>query len=304
MAKKEKLLTIGMPCFDDYDGVCFSVQSLRMHHSEVMDQVEILVVDNNPDSKHGKTCKKLVGNNVPNGRYIPFDGVKGPFGAKDLVFREANTPFVMCMDAHVLLPPRALTRLLHYYLQRPKTNDLVQGPLMYDGLNTFATHFHPRWRGEMYGIWACDNRGMEIHQPPFEIPMQGMGLFSARKEIWELLGGFNPMMRGFGGEEGYIHEKFRRYGFKCWCLPFLRWWHRFDRPGGVTYPLNWRDKVRNYYIGWLELGMDVEPIIKHFTKPDRPRAVLEQLLKSVKHEVVMQQLTKTGRLPGVAHAVG
>jgi hypothetical protein len=71
--------------------------------------------------------------------------------------------------------------------------------------------------------------------------MQGLGVFSCRKAAWL---GFNPAFRGFGGEEGYIHEKFRQAGARTLCLPFLRWGHRFGRPAGVPYPVLLNDKVK------------------------------------------------------------
>ncbi len=95
----------------------------------------------------------------------------------------------------------------------------------------------------------------------FEIPGQGMGLFTCRKEAWL---GFNPNFRGFGGEEMYIHTKFRQAGRKCPCLGFLKWLHRFARPGGVKYPLTRWNKVRNYVIGHLELGLSLDPVHEHF----------------------------------------
>jgi hypothetical protein len=49
------------------------------------------------------------------------------------------------------------------------------------------------------------------------IPAQGMGVFACRKNNWL---GFNPKFRGFGGEEGYIHEKYRKNGKQVICLPF------------------------------------------------------------------------------------
>ena len=54
-------LTIGMATFDDFDGVYFSVQALRMYHSEVIDDIEIIVIDNNPASHHGKAIRNLIG---------------------------------------------------------------------------------------------------------------------------------------------------------------------------------------------------------------------------------------------------
>jgi hypothetical protein len=68
-----------------------------------------------------------------------------------------------------------------------------------------------------------------------------MGVFSCRKGAWP---GFNPMFRGFGGEEGYIHEKFRQAGGRCLCLPWLRWTHRFGRPAGIGYSLTVGEKLR------------------------------------------------------------
>ena len=62
----------------------------------------------------------------------------------------------------------------------------------------------------------------------------------------------------------YIQEKFRQAGHKTMCLPFLRWVHRFGRPDGVKYPLTMENKLRNFFIGHYELGLDIAPIIEHF----------------------------------------
>jgi hypothetical protein len=115
----------------------------------------------------------------------------------------------------------------------------------------------------MWGVWATDPRGHDPDGKPFEIAMQGLGAFSCRKVAWP---GFNPRFRGFGGEEGYIHEKFRRAGGRVLCLPWLRWAHRFSRPKGVPYPLYVEDKLRNDLIGHAELGLDLRPIITHFAE--------------------------------------
>ena len=44
-----KKLTIGIPVYDDYDGVFFTLQALRFAY-RLNDWIEFLVVDNNPDS--------------------------------------------------------------------------------------------------------------------------------------------------------------------------------------------------------------------------------------------------------------
>ena len=261
-----KKLTVGMATYDDFDGVFFSVQALRMYHPEVMDQVEILVVDNNPDSPSGKAVKKFMENSVPNGRYATFTKYKSNF-VKERVFVEAQGEFVLCMDCHVLLPPGALKKLISYYELFPNSRDLIQGPMMHDNLTDFSTHFKPRWRGMMYGTWDTDLELLE-RSDPFEIPMQGCGLFSCKKEYWV---GFNPNFRGFGGEEWYLQEKFRKFGGRNICLPFLKWNHRFGRPAGPPFKVVIEDKIRNYIIGWMELYNDVshpgiQEMLNYFTE--------------------------------------
>ena len=91
--------------------------------------------------------------------------------------------------------------------------------------------------------------------------MQGLGVFGCRRSAWP---GFNPRLKGFGAEEGYIHEKFRRAGSRVLCLPFLRWLHRFGRPMGERYENVWEDRIRNYLIVAGELGRDASDVVEHF----------------------------------------
>ncbi len=133
--------------------------------------------------------------------------------------------------------------------------------MLNDNLKALDTHWRPQWSAGMLGKWDYDARGADPSAPPFEIPMQGLGVFACRKEAWP---GFNPRLRGFGGEEGYIHEKFRQRGGRVFCLPFLRWLHRFDRPLAPPNWVSWDDRIRNYLIAHDELGHDPSAAIAHF----------------------------------------
>jgi hypothetical protein len=254
-------LTIGMATYDDYHGVYFSIQALRMYHKEVMDEVEFIIIDNNPKGTHGGELRKLT-DWISNVRYVPEEKWVST-AVRNKIFEEAKGEFVMSMDCHVLFEQGSIKKLIDYYKQNLNTKDLYQGPMVYDDLTGISTHFKPEWRSQMYGVWDTDDRGRDSNGEPFEIPMQGLGMFSCRKEAWL---GFNPLFNGFGGEEGYIHEKFRQAGNKCWCLPFLRWVHRFARPDGVQYPLTLENKIKNYFYGHIELGWDIKPIYEHFTQ--------------------------------------
>ena len=247
-------LTIGMAVYKDFDGVYFTIQALRMYQD--MTDTELVVVDNFGDDHVRDFVQGWA-----KGRYILATDAVGTAAPRDRVFQEAAGDAVLCMDSHVLLAPGTVARLREYYRDHPDSVDLIQGPLIYDDLTSLSTHFAPEWRGQMWGTWGTDPRGQDPEGEPFDIPMQGLGIFSCRKAAWP---GFNPRFRGFGGEEGYIHEKMRQAGGRTLCLPWLRWLHRFSRPSGVPYPLFIEDKLRNYIIGHSELGLDLAPIIAHF----------------------------------------
>jgi len=259
--RSRRRLTIGMATYDDYDGVYFTIQSIRMNNPDLLDTVEFVIVDNNPDGACAASLKNL-SNSMDNYRYIASGDWHGT-AVRNLLFDAAETPYVLCIDSHVLLVPGALPRLLAHFDANPQTRDLLQGPLLYDDLRSISTHFAPRWEAGMYGVWATDPRGEDAQGAPFDIPMQGLGLFACRREAWAR---FNPNFRGFGGEEGYIHEKTRQLGGRTLCLPFLRWVHRFDRPFGTRYENRWEDRIHNYFIGLTELGLDTSEMERHFAE--------------------------------------
>jgi len=326
-------LTIGMAVYDDFDGVYFTIQAMRMYHHEVMKDVEFLVIDNKPDSQASPHIKSYVESQVVGvaaARYIPMAEATGTTQPRNRVFQEAQGEYVMCVDSHILVWPQAIRRLIEWYETHPESMDLLSGPMLYDNLRAMNTHFDDFWRAEMWGIWGlawtcncflsspkeeppaftilqdkqgnCDYRrlgmgltlqtscphcgraypflawpqhepklinagftplGMRNDGPAFAIPGMGLGLFSCRREAWL---GFNPHFRGFGGEEMYIHEKYRQAGHKALCLPFLKWGHRFSRPGGIPYKhvLTRYNKIRNYVLGALEVGYSTDRIYEHF----------------------------------------
>ena len=259
------LITIGMATYDDYYGVYSTIQALRMYHPICSTPgVEFIVIDNNPDSRHGREVKSFVEGQVRNGRYIPHTA-KVSTSVRNQVFAYSQSEIVLCMDCHVMLQPGSLEALVEYFMTPGNQRDIVSGPLLYDDLRNVSTHFQPGWSNQMYGTWATDPR-VHLNQP-FEIPMNGCGLFSMMRDSWPQ---FNPHFVGFGGEEWYIQEKVRQRGGRAVCIPALKWNHRFGRPDGVHYPNTFEDRVFNYYVGWLELYKDpthemVRSITQHFS---------------------------------------
>lgn len=105
--------------------------------------------------------------------------------------------------------------------------------------------------------------GLSTYDQPFEIPGQGLGLFGCRREAWLK---FVEHSIGFGGEEMNIHEAYRQAGHTTFCVPWLRWIHKFGRPSGVPYPLDRYQKVRNYVLWHRRLNKPLDDIHQHFVK--------------------------------------
>lgn len=274
--------SIGMAVFNDFDGVYFTTQSLLAHHKGHVGQ--IIVVDNNPNERIARYCRTI------GATYVPFPEPKGTSAPRQEIFRHATKDRVLVLDSHVLLEPGALDALDSALT----TDDLYHGPLVYDWGQTCATHMDDVWRGEMWGIWGhakqvpggpvvswVEGRAVDLatgetvvatmlevegYQTPtetFEIPAHGLGLFACRRDTWL---GFNPGFREFGGEEWYIHTKYRQAGRKVLCVPGVRWRHRFSDLTGHTipYPLSRIAKVKNYIIGHRELGLPLDRIHAEF----------------------------------------
>lgn len=276
----KKLLSIAIATYDDYDGTFFTIQALRIYHPICQtDDVEFVVLDGNPNKDHGKEVKKYV-NGIPGAKYIERQHPTTSSFDKYKTIEHCEGKYILILDCHVLLEPGSIDYLLQYYNNNPNCKNLVQGPLLYDDLKNYSTHFKPGWRGMMYGTWET-NQEEYLKGEPFEIPMQGMGLCSFEKENWP---GIGVHFKGFGGEEGYIAEKFRQNGGKNICIPQLRWNHRFNRPNGVPYRLIVEDRIWNYFVGWLELTKDpkhevIRGAYEHF-KDKIPEGSIDTILRN------------------------
>jgi len=272
-------LTIGMATYDDFDGVYFTIQAIRFFHREVLDKLSFVVVDNNPGGAVGKAIQEF-GNQIERFKYIPF-GFYSSTGIKDIYVREAETEYVLGVDSHIMIHPGALQKLIAYLDERPACMDLLQGPLVFDPLSYLASSYNIDWDNGMLGQWRIDTQALDKDGSPFEIAAQGSGLFACRRAAWP---GFNPRFRGYAGEEVYINEKFRQLGRKTLCLPFLRWLHRAGRPHGSLYISPWEDRIRNYYLGFQEIGWDTAPVVQYF-REHTDKNMFVEIMKSIRDEM-------------------
>lgn len=275
--------TLGMATYDDFDGVFFSVEAAKLYHQ--ID--EVIIVDNNPDSKQGQATEAFA--KKCGAKYIASVEKKGT-SVRDRIFREATGDLVICIDSHVLLSPGAVEAAKDY-LKGAEVPILLQGPMLgYTG-SVYGTHWEPKWRNGMFGTWNNSN-----FKEPTDIPLMGLGAFCCLKKHWQ---GFNRAFRGFGGEEGYIHEKFRIAGGRCVCHPDFKWLHRFERPEGLKYHNSWDDRIFNYVLGHLENGQDIGQVFHAFDKIVKPetlaiavREAMEEHYRQIAVEQTAEQLQK------------
>lgn len=245
------ILTIGMPSYKNPTEVWATITALKMYHD--LADTEILIVDN-AGSSEVKHLAKSVGV-----RCETYTEKVGANPAKNAVFNLAQGDFVLCIDSHVMLWPESVKKLKDWVRENyEEARNLIHGPMVYDSQKKFSVEWKDKWRGHMWGTWDAAVSGLPTETR--EVRMAACGLIGCRRDSWL---GFHPDCRGFGGEAGVIHEKYRRAKRKALILPWLIWAHNFHR-GNAPYPLQLKDVVANYLLGFEEIGLDNGSIYEHF----------------------------------------
>ncbi len=252
-----------MAVYKEFPQLWFTLQALRAYHGDWFD---LLVVDNAPERSRATEAAT----HAAGGRYVHRPDLTGTSRPRDAVFRLADTEWVLCCDAHVLFEPGSLEFFRDGRANR-HPHDLVSGPMVSDDGRGLSTHWRPTTPPGLWGVWDHDRRADDPAGEPFEIPMQGLGAFAMRRGAWV---GFHPLARGFGGEEGYLHEKVRRAGGRAVCVPALRWRHLFRDPSEpVPYSAKVDDHARNLVLQHRELGIEAtDAIHRDFGRRLQPAA--------------------------------
>jgi hypothetical protein len=177
-------LTIGMATHRDFHGVYMTVQSLKMFHPDVMPHVELLVIDQAPDTPEGDEVRKLISafgkQGVWDARYIPYVERIGTSASRDQVFKEARGHATAVFDCHIMVEREpgdigGIQRIINYFDDPSHAKDILTGPILTDAVwmmnvdpyavttepivrpriaATMATHYADHWRAAMWGTWA------------------------------------------------------------------------------------------------------------------------------------------------------
>lgn len=245
------ILSIVMATFDDFDGCEWTLTKLRneLTGRKITDQVELLVVNNNPDSYDGKRIEALCAK--VGAHHIPYSQKQGSSAPRDLAIRSAKGKWVACCDCHIQLWFGVLPQLIEF-CRNTESRDMFHGPLVNeqfiqpDGNPALVwTHWEPVWGNNgMLGKQAGVSFEKLAEGQPIEIVGAGLGLFLVMREHWT---GFLPDLEEFGSEELCIHQGYRLDGRKVWLLPWLMWWHKFrDESKPPPYQTHFGATCKNY----------------------------------------------------------
>jgi hypothetical protein len=258
---KSPVVTIGIATCDDQRALFFTLLDLQftLRDLGLFDQVEVLVASQSKKPSHIEAERKHV-EEIPNARYYhlppPFPQGAGP--AKQAVFDRARGHAVCFIDGHVVFDRGVL---LHLYTFALTIDDnLYFGPnvkrrlIKRDGKTVFVgSHYLPRYSGAgNWGQWATNPAVDDPLAPPFEINSSGTGCFLAKRESFL---GFHPEVRGHGGIEPHLPEKYRQAGSKVFCLPWLRWIHLYGYVDKAPYDGHqWARKAENDLWVYADVG--------------------------------------------------
>lgn len=258
-------LTVGMACWDDVEGVFWTLSILRQFHvryfSGLRDEVELLVIDDMPNEQ--RELRHLC--NLANARYEHVPKNRGPAQAKTTVFEQARGEYTLLLDSHVLCLPGSIIHLLDGIDRGEIGRDIWSGPLVSENGGTIATELEPKWRGEFFGIWHNDPE-LPVKRVK-EIEGMGSAFFCMSTRQFLDIEGFPRTFSGFGGEELILSEINRnKTGGRHMCHEALKWQHRFYKPKPVSYTLTVNDKYRNYLRGFYHAGWDTEQVREYFRR--------------------------------------
>jgi len=324
-------LTIGMAHHEDFHGAYFTIQALRMYHGPYF---EIVVIDNSPGTEHSKALVDLCSQSqnikyvpfkestgttqtrekifeVATGDYVMVMDchvLLVPGAVKALIeFYQAN-PDTKDLYSGPLVMDSLNSAYSHFDLHWSGQMWGVWGiarkcscgyGYSYCDYNKKFLSLETDQKDLGYSCPKCgtalspNGKALDIGPgaKPFQIPAQGLGLFTCKKSEWL---GFNKEFKEFGGEEGYIHTKYLQAGRKTMCLPFLKWLHRFGRPEGHKYPSNILQRIKNYLIGFAELGLSTKELEDHFIM--ETKTVTAQQMEELKSSIDAYQIREKNNI--------
>ena len=94
-------------------GVYFTYQSLRLNNMDIWDDLDFVIIDNNPESAEGNATRQFC-DGTRGIRYIPYTDRRST-SVRNEIFTNSEAEFCMSIDPHVLFEPDTIKKT-HIFL--------------------------------------------------------------------------------------------------------------------------------------------------------------------------------------------
>ena len=184
-----------------------------MGNPEALDRISFLVLDNHPEGPDAEHLKGL-DDAFPDLRYVPFRGFRSRRCATSSSVK--RTPTSSCAWTATFFCAQGPG--LPSSIGSTETAKLRPNPGAVPGRRSRRSLRHSlrsdMGRGDVRAVgkrraWIRPQRRTVRDRD------EGLGVFACRREAWP---GLTPLFRGFGGEEGYLQQKFRRAGGRVYAI--------------------------------------------------------------------------------------
>lgn len=201
--KTSKKLTIGIVNENNYDALITTIQSIRLYHSEILSDIEFIVLDKDSDNSKEMeiTVKTLMENQIKGIpiRYIYEKQSKYSTGFfdKQQLIKYCETPYFLYCENGAIFSPGALSKLIQIFETNQDTGyGIIQGVELDISLQDYVTHTVFEWDDIEYGRpGKTDFISSEI----FAVPGARLNVFACRKSTFDFVNFFQETFVTFRG---------------------------------------------------------------------------------------------------------
>lgn len=224
--KNIKKLTIGIMHYGSYCSAHSTIQSIRLHHSEILKEIEFIILDSHPTETetdvlaNSIASEELVGIPV---RYIAEYRTNGT-AAKHKILNYVNTPYFLYIEPSTLLIPGSLKKLIDFFESKQDHGfGILQGVEMDFSLENMFTHKKFVWNNHKYGILEYDSR--ILNNTCISVAGARTNTFACRMETIKNINLFSEylVLNSLDMDDLYCDTTLRKNKLLVGCISFLKY---------------------------------------------------------------------------------
>lgn len=264
-----------------YDAIHSTLQSIRLYHSEILNDIEIIVLDSHPMDSDGDQLKlSLLSNDICGipVRYIANNKSRGT-SEKQMILDYVSTPYFLYMEPGTLMVQGSIAKLIKYFDSNMDGGfGILQGVEFDFRLQNYITHTDFVWHNGSYGIDAQDSKIELSSDTAFLVDGARLNVFACRmnsiKNI-KLFGNYF-FMNSSNMDNLFCDKTLRLNNLNVGCLSSLKYTCSHPINGGKLKIKTELIDVHNYAVVFLAFDMkeDLTTMIDYKTNITDPQKVL------------------------------